>query len=588
MADYYIGPELERELQHFISEKWATKKVKMYWKKGRWQSRCWLKIPTVLPNSYIHYEYSVGYGANRDWEGTLCLHFEGQYAKSDYASIWNYVRKESNLEYQTEGNWRRMFVLASHIKSLNELKKALSENIARFDAILDKCKEQYDLDTTDVTSEEYKSVLSFKELEGSAAPVCLLKLSLSEVFNANLVIPDYQRAYCWEDKHVVALWNNLKEIPKGFPYHLGTLILQRKKENGKELYNIIDGQQRLVTLTLILRELRYKGQMPLLKQSFQSDEAVQHIGNNKAVILELVNKCTNKRDLLEVLSNNINFSVLVVNDSNLDLAYTFFSNQNSKGVPLTDYDLLKAHHLRYINFEAQAEHLAKQWDRLTMESADRSDQPLEQTLGYHLFRLRKWMRKKDFDETAKYRVKEEYVAAPIMMSIPAFGEQFYYYEKIQGGAHFFAYTQKFVEQYKIFLTLPQVSRLRDMDEEHKRYASVIETLLFGYYLKFGSQYLSEALFCIAGIMAQHRYQTGRAFTYKILEYAKDSEIIMMIDQASSPTFFFAEALPYIKISGESVEGGVRLRFYDGLRNLFSALNDFTDNTIIERKNHEYN
>lgn len=585
MADYYITPWLGDEIQSFVSKRWPDKKIEVNCEERSWQTSRWLQIRTILPTRCIHYEYCIGYGANGDWEGTLYLHFEGQYAKSEFASIWNFVRKESNLEYQTDGNWRRVFVLASHIDSLDKLEQALSDNISRFDAILEKCEEQYNLDTMDVTSEEYKSVLSFKDLEGSTEPVCLLHLSLGEVFNANLVIPDYQRTYCWEDKHVVALWNNLREIPRDFPYHLGTLILQRKQKDGKEQYNIIDGQQRLVTLTLILRELRYKGQMPLLKQSFMSEEAVRHIENNKAVILELVNKCTNKPELLEVLSNNINFSVLVVNDSNLDLAYTFFSNQNSKGVPLTDYDLLKAHHLRYINLEAQAEHLAKQWDRLTMESAELSDQPLEQTLGYHLFRLRKWMRKKDFDETSKYRVKEEYVAAPIMMSIPAFGEQFYYYEKIQGGAHFFAYTQKFVEQYKIFLNLPQVSRLRDMADEHKRYASVIETLLFGYYLKFGSQYLSEALFCIAGIMAQHRYQTGRAFTYKILEYAKDSEIIMMIDQASSPTFFFAEALPYIKISGESVEDGVRLRFYDALRNIFSALNDFTDSTIIERKKH---
>ena len=70
--------------------------------------------------------------------------------------------------------------------------------------------------------------------------------------------------------------------------------------------------------------------------------------------------------------------------------------------------------------------------------------------------------------------------------------------------------------------------------------------MFGYFIKFGHQYLSEALFCIAGIMAQHRYSATRAIFYKIREFAKDSEIIMMIDQASSPTFFLAE--PFL-ISG---------------------------------------
>ena len=52
--------------------------------------------------------------------------------------------------------------------------------------------------------------------------------------------------------------------------------------------------------------------------------------------------------------------------------------------------------------------------------------------------------------------------------------------------------------------------------------------MFGYFIKFGHQYLSEALFCIAGIMAQHRYSATRAIFYKIREFAKDSEIIMRV------------------------------------------------------------
>ena len=64
-----------------------------------------------------------------------------------------------------------------------------------------------------------------------------------------------------------------------------------------------------------------------------------------------------------------------------------------------------------------------------------------------------------------------------------------------------------------------------------KYADIIETLLFGYYLKFGELYFAEVLFCISGYIAQHRYEATRALAYKIREYAKDSEIVMMIDQA---------------------------------------------------------
>ena len=59
-------------------------------------------------------------------------------------------------------------------------------------------------------------------------------------------------------------------------------------------------------------------------------------------------------ELDTLIINQLIFTVLILKESRLDLAYTFFSNENSKGVPLSDYDLLKAHHLRYIFIEKQA------------------------------------------------------------------------------------------------------------------------------------------------------------------------------------------------------------------------------------------
>ena len=271
----------------------------------------------------------------------------------------------------------------------------------------------------------------------------------------------------------------------------------------------------------------------------------------------------------------------------MDLAYTFFSNENSKGVPLSDYDLLKAHHLRYIFIEKQAEHLASKWNNL-IENEYFS---LEKTLATHLFRLRKWMRKNDFNPEERFCVKEEFSSALILPEIPPLGEQFDFYEKIQGGSHFFAYAEHFVGRFKHFSQTHQVQALRNhlKWESHWKYADIIETLLFGYYLKFGELYLTEALFCISGYIAQHRYEATRALAYKIREYAKDSEIIMMIDQASSPTFFLAECVSSIKNNGRDIEEqGIAMRFYQRLQDLFSELyNDFTDLTIIDKYNNEY-
>ena len=54
----------------------------------------------------------------------------------------------------------------------------------------------------------------------------------------------------------------------------------------------------------------------------------------------------------------------------------------------------------------------------------------------------------------------------------------------------------------------------------------------------------------------------------------------MIDQASSPTFFLAEALSHITKSGlDLLENDIRTRFWSCLRNMFSSLDDYTQDTI---------
>lgn len=414
--------------------------------------------------------------------------------------------------------------------------------------------------------------------EWEEGPVTLSDKKLPDIFKMNLVIPDYQRIYCWEEKNVYQLWIDIVELKGDKPYHLGAVILHRK---GGE-YHIVDGQQRLVTLTLVLQLLGPESgetdsvgcPLPLLDQKFESSDACNYVAYNKYLLTNYIakykgDKNTLKKNILELLV----FSVLVLSDESLDLAYTFFSNQNSKGIPLSDYNLLKAHHLRYIQTEEQAKHLAGKWDSLLLPENAEAD--LARTLGMYLFRLRKWMRKTNWDEFARFRVKNEFEAALVMTEIPPFGEKFEFYEKIQGGAHFFAYTEHFVYWYKMFTKTPHFRELeKGLDaESHWYYKDVIGTLLFGYYLKFSEMYLTEALVCIEQLISRHRYANKRALLYKVLEYAGASEVVMMIDQATSPTFFLAEIVDILKRSelpGELTP--VQKRYYDRLKQIYRNLN----------------
>ena len=71
------------------------------------------------------------------------------------------------------------------------------------------------------------------------------------------MIPVYQRNYAWEEDEITALikdvfdsYKNAKET-----YYIGTLVTYKRGEN---VYEVIDGQQRLTTIYIILKVLGIK------------------------------------------------------------------------------------------------------------------------------------------------------------------------------------------------------------------------------------------------------------------------------------------------------------------------------------------
>ena len=84
--------------------------------------------------------------------------------------------------------------------------------------------------------------------------------SVAEFFGSygkTLQKPEYQRDYEWEPNHVETLLNDLLEFKReeSTRYRLGCIILYDNKES----HDVIDGQQRLITLKLI-REVLSSGE----------------------------------------------------------------------------------------------------------------------------------------------------------------------------------------------------------------------------------------------------------------------------------------------------------------------------------------
>lgn len=339
----------------------------------------------------------------------------------------------------------------------------------------------------------------------------------------------------------------------------------------------MDGQQRLVTLTLLLGALGYKGCLPLIEERFLSNEAKEYIAYNKKLCQIFASKQSSsinpiQEDLCNKLLENLMFSVVVITSQRFELAYTFFSNENSKGKALDDFNLLKAHHLRYIDSEPQQEHLATRWDRFTSSNEYGEIPEVKYTLGQYILRLRKWMQGEMVPRT-KYVVRDEYVAAPVLDDVPGFGEQFQFNETIQGGSHFFAYSEKMTEQYHSFIsTVEHVTLVETLNgESHRYYAEMIDTLLFGYYLKFGKQYLAEALFVIERKISAHRYTNNRVRKDKIMEFATKSHIIMKIDRATSPSFFLADLMQHDYDYLVPELQGIRERYHECVKSIYKQL-----------------
>ncbi len=503
-----------------------------------WQTSRYIQVYLNGYDQDIHYEYRI----DDKWDGRIELHFEGDWENKYGVLVDRLMNNTQNYDEFSWSEWEYGYRCqhSKKINSIEDLFQTLSYMIELFDRLIN------DL-TSEIPVFEEQVIPSDSTLPQQDGTVDIYEIKYNDILRLPLSIPCYQRIYCWEEENVKCLLDDVFEHisnDNNIPYRLGTIILH--SNNGK--YDIIDGQQRLVTLALLLSELGIK--TCLLQEKFSSQRSIDYVAYNKQLIHDYVERRLCNQSQLDKLLKLLEFSVLVLQNTSIDLAYTFFSNQNSRGVDLTDYDLLKAHHLRYIPsaFELQSKHAAEVWNKMIEDGRLQSDQTTTpdyvRTLDTYIFRLRKWMRKKPCDDSiGNYRIKREFEAAPVVEEIPPFGEKFYFNEPIQGGTHFFSYVEQHLNKYRLFSQTDEFRILHASFQggSNQRYRDIIESVLFCYYLKFGAYYLSDALVVIMRILLQHRYDNKRANKSSIVQYAGNSELVLIIDQATSPTFFLAEA-----------------------------------------------
>lgn len=93
-------------------------------------------------------------------------------------------------------------------------------------------------------------------------PTNLTPLNISQLLNGNshYSIPIYQRNYAWGEKEITQLIQDIADYAEknsNKDYYIGTLVVYERKDEIKNLiYETIDGQQRLTTLTILLSTLK--------------------------------------------------------------------------------------------------------------------------------------------------------------------------------------------------------------------------------------------------------------------------------------------------------------------------------------------
>lgn len=214
--------------------------------------------------------------------------------------------------------------------------------------------------------------------------------NINELLNMRINIPDYQRPYKWTIKNIDELLgdistaiNDAERYNGSFKYRIGTIILH---ENEHRVFDVVDGQQRIISLLLIKQCIQPEFKSPLFQKEFSNKVTQTNIHNNYLFIREwfsLKNK-EDKNNLIDAFDKILEVVVITVNK--VSEAFQLFDSQNTRGKALDPHDLLKAYHLREMKkYPYEMEHAVTKW-----EAKDTSQ--IRELFDLYLFPIWNWSR----------------------------------------------------------------------------------------------------------------------------------------------------------------------------------------------------
>lgn len=233
-------------------------------------------------------------------------------------------------------------------------------------------------------------------------------------------IPRFQRPYSWDDENISEFWNDLV-INKGEDYFIGSMVVFKK---AKQQFGVVDGQQRLTTITILLCVIRdefkklgnknlaeglhqlverkdrnnqseyvlktetsfpyfqeniQKFSEPEVETEIKTEErnlenahkmfikyvasAMASVDTDSTISDEDKNNLKNAK-LIEIRNSVLNLNVIFVTLDNEDDAYLIFETLNTRGKDLALTDLVKNHFAKHIKARGDVDHTKLKWQQI--------------------------------------------------------------------------------------------------------------------------------------------------------------------------------------------------------------------------------
>jgi uncharacterized protein with ParB-like and HNH nuclease domain len=264
-------------------------------------------------------------------------------------------------------------------------------------------------------------------------------------------IPRFQRPYSWEKEQIFDFWEDVINSAHS-DYFIGSIVVYKKTP---DLFGIVDGQQRLTTITMILCALRdfYLGEgfenlargvhllieridlsnehkfvlqtetsYPYFQefiQKFGNADVVEKVGAEEVNLkkgFELINKFiktevdkikSNKQltkdtvkqviqqKLTEIRDKILKLKLIYIELEDEDDAYVIFETLNTRGKDLSVADLVKNHLVKNIGIKNKGVDLPKDKWNAIRENIDSTSKELE----LDTFLLHVWLSRYDYTTT---------------------------------------------------------------------------------------------------------------------------------------------------------------------------------------------